>query len=696
MSGNSNPIERQTKPELKEQHGESSLASNKEVSQKLSQATMAELAGKDGHHNRQDHNHGEQQQKFGDYQLPDLKIGGAVDVKAGDTMWGLSERILEKETGRKASGQEILQEIKALQKANPEITDPNKIYIGEHIKIPGQGAAEDPNKHKGANDSTGRPAANDLSNQRNSLNDSSDKQVRTNEVTNQPTPEDSTTRLTRPAEQGEQTAAKDSTTKLTRPTEQEEQTAANDSAEQHKPQSDNPEPIGWTVAVNLSAEIDTKYTQNGQTVELKDGEPHILNEVEKLKQDSIGKPDVTFVVQYADHNRDGAKDASANGWYVHRLVIKDGQMVPQEQDGHQSTQVDSPSQGYAQDITGLLKSASPYDQGSRLAFVNQSHGDGMGGVTGGNETVDDTVKPNPKTTWTPYGTASPDELVEAVKQGLGNRQKLDLLDLDCCMEGEGSVLGKLKSITDDVVASAQEETAGVGNADGQNLRAPLNALLNNPNMTGSQLGDSFVQEAQQGANNYRFANGIESGTSTLAHYDLTKLDGYNRALDNLGGELTNLVKNDTHNQEVIQGIMNQTFKYGHIGEAPGQQNPTEQRGDILQFLEKLSQAENNNQLDDPTHKLSSLINNVGKAEDQLVKSYYGQGNYKGLSGLAELFPTETVPPQTSQNSAWLSGMLRSEFTIDKQIVHTEKDGQSLRPQWIEFLKTMNKDAWKIT
>jgi hypothetical protein len=338
----------------------------------------------------------------------------------------------------------------------------------------------------------------------------------------------------------------------------------------------------WTVAVDL-------------TTTLNNGEFGAEKKQEQLRQLAEQSKDsnVTLDVQY----RVPDSDAEGAGGTLKHYQIKDGQIIEQ---------ADTRSKGMAKDLEDLVSTASHDDPSKKIGLIVQSHGTPQDGIRDG---MGD--------------SANLDQLDEAISNGLkgSGHDKLDMLDLDSCLTASTATLNKAKNVADNLVASAQTETAGP-NSDGQNLNAALSDLFNNPTVDGSQLSDEFVTEAKNDANG--------KGTETLAHFDLSKADQLDNSLDNLGNTLTELAK-DPSNRAVLQRDIENAVRY-----APGNdQNETSglENRDLKQVLNNIKASLDSGELNDTTGKLSQAVEQAMSAENAVTVSNYTGKSKKPASNL---------------------------------------------------------------
>lgn len=225
---------------------------------------------------------------------------------------------------------------------------------------------------------------------------------------------------------------------------------------------------------------------------------------------------------------------------LRRYVIKDGRID------------DLPaihSRDTGKDITALLRYAGKEHPSDRLALIITSHGDGNWGLRGDN------------------GELSMPDLADAIKDGLtgSGHDKLNLIDFDSCKMAQVGVAQRMAPLATDMVASPQIVWANLFayGADFQNLNAWISDLINKPNMSGEQLGETIIAEANRGSNTdkTRFK---EEGTPTLAHFNLKRFSVFQKSFQKFGQALA-IAVDDKTNRQLMQSIISRVPGYASDG-----------------------------------------------------------------------------------------------------------------------------------
>ncbi|MBU6451050.1 MAG: hypothetical protein KGS72_04675 [Cyanobacteria bacterium REEB67] len=332
---------------------------------------------------------------------------------------------------------------------------------------------------------------------------------------------------------------------------------------------------------------------------------------------------VTLMVQvtHADRNGRPGPDGTLPGT-LDRFSIHDGKV-----DSLASVQ----SHGVAIDTTSLLQWAGRAAPSDKIALISQGHGHGVDGIAG------DT------------GMASMSGLQAAMKDGLKGtgHSKLDVLDFDRCLMGAAGVQSHFHDLAEHIVSSEEEEHNNGADFDAQKLSAPLSALLHKPEMTPSQLADSFIDSAASGANGKAEigkTNGPNphGGVDTLAHFDSTKYPQFAQNLDRLGSALARAAKNP-QSREQIARIIAETE-----GFPEGQKMKGDGERDLKSFAEKLIDAANRGTLADKDQTIAHAAKHLLDAQQAMTPSYYGEKSstrYDRFGGLSVFLPQGTIEEQ---------------------------------------------------
>ena len=351
----------------------------------------------------------------------------------------------------------------------------------------------------------------------------------------------------------------------------------------------------WTVVVDLTA---NKYFQpqdpNGKVTEI--GAADKIKRLKEMAAETKNKP-VTMIVQWANNGEphlqrdgeiklgDGDKNAPAQ---LERYRIKNGEIE----------QLPSPKdKGFSQNLAELADAAMKENPSRRVALFLNADGGGNVGFRGAD------------------GTATLDDVTRKLKNSLqkNNRDKFDIVDYDCCLMAQDGSVKKTAEITDSLVASAETERCVKG-ADGQNLTASMRELLKNPGMSGSEFARQIVEQAKNGANDLPprdksgKASEFESGTNTLAAFDLTQEKALADKVDKFGTELSAACQ-DPATRAAIDSIIKKIGKYCDDKGAPDAD--LYQNRDVKLFAEEVIKAaqnksdSNNPVIKDETHKLQN-------------------------------------------------------------------------------------------
>jgi len=388
----------------------------------------------------------------------------------------------------------------------------------------------------------------------------------------------------------------------------------------------------WTLAINLTTTLEM-YSQNtpANAPDSYAGARHKAAELLELAENTKGKP-VTLVVQNAEPNPQfhsqapkhasgdtfGSKDSigTNNSMLVHTYIIHDGRIeeLPSR-----------PSQGVAADTQALLTTAGRQAPSEHLALFSQSHGGGPDGIVG------DT------------GSASLEALDRAIKNGLAasGRERLDLLDFDACSMGNSRVLTALASRADRIVAAPEEEFASPHGADGQNERAIVGAVLNNPNISAAALGRTVTNIADQGLNGGEAAartGDHKAGTPSLSNYDASKVAAFAGSVDDLGKALRR-AWGQPANHQIIRDIIQNTSLSTQPGGHPSDRPVAEER-DAKIFADNLLQAVNSGRIIDQDGSLKRSAQALLVARTDMVSSYHGEhkGGYDRQGGVSLFLP----------------------------------------------------------
>lgn len=368
-------------------------------------------------------------------------------------------------------------------------------------------------------------------------------------------------------------------------------------------------PVSWTFAINYTTDFG-----DGQGVESG------LKMLNAFTAKTKGK-DVTIVAQAAiakseeDKKEDvdefkSPEDNPASKYRLERYVIKDGEI-------RQISKLDS--KGYARDLEDLLNYAGKKHPGKRMGLVIDSHGMGNEGLSG--DTGDVTVA----------------EFVKAVKDGLkaGGKEKLDLIDFDCCLMAQHGAVTQIKQVTDHIVASA--ETEGIYNA--QNYLLPIERVLEKPDTDGLSVARDIVTQTHKDMEQGK-KEGKEPQVDTLSHLVMKHHAEFKKSLDSFGDELCEAIK-DPEKRELIEKAIDASIKYGSDGGLLallfGER--AKHRTDLKDFTERILAVIDNGELADPERKLKRSAQELMNSRSRLVDSYHGNDIYGKAGGLSVFLPS---------------------------------------------------------
>lgn len=368
----------------------------------------------------------------------------------------------------------------------------------------------------------------------------------------------------------------------------------------------------WTVAVDLAA------SQDGDG----GGARNQRSRLQELATQSRNN-DVSIVVQVTepapsqpgDTHRKKGDPKPAN---VERFLIQNGSVT--------ALGAIAPSRGMANDVTDLLRSANQVAPSDNLGLIVQSHGGASDGLEGDS------------------GKATLSEFTHAVTEGLAGsgHSRLDLLDFDSCSMGNLNVAESVAPIADHMIASSETESAGKhAEYDGQNIQASIANLIAHPTMSAGDFARSMITQADAGTNDgfNRESNRVESGTSTLAHFDLTHIAEFNTSLGEFGNRLAAAAKDPAQRRAIDSAIESAPLLPRTGFEISG--NPRETR-DLLSFTNNILNLNPN------TNPENGLINSdvrrsaeaMRDAMRRLIPEYHGsqEDGYDRQGGMTAFLP----------------------------------------------------------
>lgn len=384
------------------------------------------------------------------------------------------------------------------------------------------------------------------------------------------------------------------------------------------PESEGPAtPRRWTVAINLSSsgsiDIDGERRPIGA-----DGK---VDQILALAERTRDTP-VTLYVQATlpVPMREGAGGSFISEPGTRQVAtyrIENGEVTMLER---------QPTQGAQRDIERLLERASQRAGDGSLGLILQSHGFAAGGIGGDS------------------GRVTLPQLEGAITNGLraSGRTAVDVLNFDSCSMGDLNVMQAMHGEARNIVGSAELERAFGADVDGQNMRATLGALLDNPSLTPEQYAARSIELARAGSNDD--AGNVRSdaaGTETLAHFDQSRFPQFASSLDRLGVALTEIAR-DPARRAVMLSMISEAHALGDEGPSTGQFSP--ERRDLGAFLDGLDRRFADGSLGQSSPEISDAIRNARQELRNFVREYHGEpyNGYNRMSGLAVFLPTRDL------------------------------------------------------
>lgn len=395
-------------------------------------------------------------------------------------------------------------------------------------------------------------------------------------------------------------------------------------------------PRNWTMAIDLTSAGDVEF--NGERIPT--GAAGKLSEILELAEKTRDQP-VTLYVQATLPlpqivREDGSIRTNRNDLEVATYRLEDGEITLVDQ---------GPSRGFDHDLVELLKRASERAGEGNLGLIIQSHGYAAKGLGGDS------------------GEVSLAELEQAITSGLegSGKSELDLLNFDSCLMGNLNVIQAMQGNADHIVASAEVESA-VADADGQNMRTTLGALLDNPNLTPEEYAAVSIELASAGHNGETGNTDLDStGTYTLAHVDVDQFAQLEAGVNELGEELSALIDDPSQRQTLVE-LMNEIQPFSEGGAMLSGSFASANR-DLGLFLTELEQAVSSGELRDPDGSLSETVGEVRDALSDVVPQYHGEnfGQYEEMAGLSLFLPNDEHVDVTSllQEASPLRHMISS-------------------------------------
>lgn len=397
----------------------------------------------------------------------------------------------------------------------------------------------------------------------------------------------------------------------------------------------------WTMAVSLTSSSSVEHDGVRRQV----GAQSKLKEILALAESTRERP-VTIYVQAP---LPGVQTERPDGTLVTTFDSREVATYRLE-NGHIALVERGETRGFQKDLEHLLARASARAGDGHLGLIIQSHGFAGAGLGGDS------------------GKSTLAELELSLTNGLkaSGRSALDLLSFDACSMGNMDVVQALQGEARHVVASAELEFA-FSDADGQNLRAALNALVGNPDMTPGDYASRFVELAREGLNDDSGNLRPDmSGTETLAHFDVSRFSDLDLSLSRLGGELSAIVNNQEKKSYMV-GLIESLGSFRRESFDSGGFRATNR--DLGLFLNALDSAIHKGELPDPNGSLSQSVRDVRASVQNLVRSYHGEpyNGYDRMAGLSVFLPgaeIQDVDALVQQRSA-IAGALKYSQTGTK-------------------------------
>jgi|AGTN01.1.fsa_nt_gi Clostripain family. len=376
----------------------------------------------------------------------------------------------------------------------------------------------------------------------------------------------------------------------------------------------------WTIALDLRMSF---------WPEIEEERPNhfVHGQLEELRElaDQTAGTGVSFVVQ-AQHPLDEKVDAQGTSGIsddiVDRYLIADGKI----------TELGSfHSQGMDKDTAETLRLASELAPADNVGLILNAHGHGANGLSvlaDGND-------------------MSLEQLSDAIEDGLqgSSHEQLDLLVFDGCEMGSAPVLDAMQNSADHIVASEEytyESKKDIGNFDMINQLPVLEDLLKEPTMSAEALAQQFICEASGGANGAPVvdpendAMDPHSGTSTLAHFDMSEYGDFEKSLQDLGQVLDGLMTDPATRKE-LRSVA--------FGSAQADADKDDSEYDLHSFVNRLEDAIKAGKLPDSDGKIAMATKQLKQDFEQLVQEYSADpGKYQDMGGLSVPFP-RNVPPE---------------------------------------------------
>ncbi len=378
----------------------------------------------------------------------------------------------------------------------------------------------------------------------------------------------------------------------------------------------------WTVAIDLTETI-VPHSGNPAGGGVERALPQLL----ALAKETEGKS-VNFVV-HAERliDEDGSlcqqKGAGkAADCMSTALERQDAQAMTERYFIHDGKIDRLPDQDYIEatgDVEELLKDAAQLAPSKKLGLIIDSHGGGSDGVL------------------TNLGPVTLSDEITGIQQGLAGsgHEKLDLLDFNACDMGQIKVLDASTKVANDVVASSAVEYSNLID-DGQNTAWQMRALLANSKMSGRELGETMVKQADAAISIPGVHN--HEGTQTLANYDLTNYQTFKEKLNAFGTALSAAAHDDNNMNQVQADIERTTVP--NTGKEPMLQNDR----DIKQFAANILQDSEAGRFTGDRKPLEASAKALIESFDSVATAYHGAtgSGYEKLGGMTVYLPGSEI------------------------------------------------------
>jgi len=293
------------------------------------------------------------------------------------------------------------------------------------------------------------------------------------------------------------------------------------------------------------------------------------------------------------------------------------------------------SQGTAADVENLLQTADHIAPSEHLGLVIFAHGTGS----------------DAKGIQSDSGQATLSAVHNAIKNGLGQREKLDTLVFDGCLMSTTETANKMQGVSKTLVASADHEIALMKKGtDAITLNKPLQDLLQAPNMSANQFAMAFIDEARKGANGIPAKTPydqkhLRSSVDTLLALDLTKYSAFESSLNAFGKTLDETLSIG-NNKRVLAETVKATPSFPSLADY---YNDTQR--DTQRFAASVLKNIRQGKLFDPDGKVGNAASSLLHDQHAMTLGFYGSSKFfQNVGGITtELAVADTV---SQRHAAW--------------------------------------------